>query len=242
MIRFISIILFLVIYFIVTIPVVLIAFFIGIFNKHIRDVIAFKFVQVGFRIVILISGSKIDVFGKENIPQDTSALYIGNHNGFFDVVVGYAVVPNLTGFIAKKEFEKIPGLNWWMYLVNCLFLDREDPKAGLKTILKAIEYIKSGISIFVFPEGTRSRTGEMGEFKEGTFKIATKSKHPVVPVAYTGTADAFENHFPKVKPSRMTITFGEPIYPDSLSRDEQKQLGHITKERIQSMLDNANAN
>lgn len=237
MIRFLTIVLFLIIYFIITIPVVLIIFFIGLFNKSLRDVIAFQFVQKGFRLIILISGSKVDVYGKENIPKDTSVLYVGNHNGFFDVLIGYAFVPGITGFIAKKEFQKIPGLNWWMYLVNCLFLDRENPKNGLKTILKAIEYVKSGISIFVFPEGTRSKTGEMGDFKEGAFKIATKSKCPVVPVAFTGTAAAFENQFPKIKPVHITMTFGEPIDTASLSKDEQKILGNITKKKIQALLD-----
>lgn len=238
MIRFILIILFLVLYFILTIPVVLIILAIGLFNRHMRDVIALKCVQTGFKIVLFISGVRLDIQGKENIPTDTAALYIGNHNSFFDVLIGYILMPDLTGFIAKKEFKKIPGLNWWMHLVNCLFLDRKDLREGLKIILKAIEYIKNGISIFVFPEGTRSKDGKLGEFKEGTFKIATKTSCPVIPVAFEGTADAFENHFPKVKPVHVSVTICDPIYPSSLSKEEKKDIGNITKAAIQNVLAN----
>lgn len=237
MFRFIFIILFLIIYFIITIPFVLITLLIGLFNRHTRDILALKCVKLGFHIIRFISGVSVDVYGKENIPSDTPVLYIGNHNGFFDILIGYLEIPTLMGFIAKKEFKKIPGLNWWMHLVNCLFLDREDPREGLKIILQASDDIKSGISIFVFPEGTRSKTGEMGEFKDGTFKIATKSKCPIIPVAFTGTADAFEKQFPCIRPVKITMTFGEAIYTDSLSKEEQKRLSSITKERIQEMLD-----
>lgn len=236
MIRFLLILIFLIIYFIITIPIVLIDFIIGLFSRHTRDVIALKCVQAAFHMIIFITGIKIDIHGEENIPQNTAALYIGNHNSFFDVLIGYTLVPGLTGFIAKKDFKKIPGLNWWMILVNCLFLDREDPREGLKIILKAIEYIKNGISIFVFPEGTRSHNGEMGDFKEGTFKIATKTNCPVVPIAFIGTADAFENQFPKIRPVHITITICEPIYPADLTKEEKKSLGAITKSKIQSVL------
>lgn len=240
MIRFLLVLIFLIIFFIITIPIVLISLIIGLFNRHLRDVISLKCVQIGFKIIIFITGAKVDIKGLENIPKDEAVLYIGNHNGFFDVLIGYAAVPNLTGFIAKKEFEKIPGLNWWMHMVNCLFLDRSDARAGLKTILKAIDYIKAGISIFVFPEGTRSKTGKMGDFKEGTFKIATKTNCPIIPIAFTGTAAAFENQFPKIRPVPITMTFGEPIYPASLSKEDKKVLGEITKAKIQEMLDAQN--
>lgn len=236
MIRFLLILFFLIFFFIVTLPLIPIIFLIGIFNRKLRDRIALKIVQVGFKFIIIITGVKITVRGKENIP-DTSVLYIANHNGFFDVLTGYTLVPNLTGFIAKKEFRKVIGLNWWMYLVNCLFLDRKDPRAGMKTILTAADYVKKGISIFIFPEGTRSKTGEMGDFKEGSFKIATKTNCPIVPIAFIGTAAAFEKQFPRIRPVPITVEICEPIYVDSLSKEEKKNLPAITKEAIQLKLD-----
>lgn len=94
--------------------------------------------------------------GLENIPTDRAVLYVGNHRSYFDIVMGYMTVPRLTGFIAKKEMIKIPLLNRWMDRMNCLFLDRSNIKEGLKTILAGIEKIKGGISMWIFPEGTRN--------------------------------------------------------------------------------------
>ena len=85
--------------------------------------------------------------------SDEPVLYVGNHRSFFDILLTYSRCKRLTGYIAKKEMEKVPLLSIWMRFVYCLFLDRENPKEGLKTILKAIEYIKKGISICIFPEG-----------------------------------------------------------------------------------------
>jgi len=233
----------LIIYFILTLPIVFLVLIIGLNNRKLRDIISLKCIQYGMRFMLyIVTGAKVTVKGTENIPKDTSVLYIGNHNGFYDVLVGYAHAQGLTGFIAKKEFLKIPGLNWWMHLGNCLFLDRQDPRAGMKVILKAVDLIKRGVSVFVFPEGTRSRTGNMGEFKEGTFKIATKTNCPIIPVAFTGTASAFEEHFPRVTPTTISVTYGEPIYTGNLSREEKKNLAHITQSRIQAMLDDAHSN
>lgn len=236
MIRFILIILFLVVFFVLTIPIVILDLIIGLFSRNIRDIIAFKIIKAGFNIVLFISGVTVNIQGTQNLPHDVPALYIGNHQGFFDVVIGYTMLSSPTGFVSKKEFLKIPGLNWWMHLGNCLFLDRIDPRKGMKTIQKAAELVKNGISIFIFPEGTRSRTGELGEFKEGSFKIATKSKCPVIPVAFKGTANAFENQFPRVTPCIINVTVGEPIYTDRLSREDLKKLGTLTKSAIEEML------
>ncbi len=101
---------------------------------------------------------------------------------FFDVPLTYPRCPIRTGYIAKKEMEKVPLLSTWMkrYL-HCLFLDRKDMKQGLKTILTAVEKVKSGISICIFPEGTRNKNEDeldMLPFHEGSFKIATKAKLP----------------------------------------------------------------
>lgn len=105
------------------------------------------------------TGVKVTVIGEENVP-DEPVLFIGNHRSFFDILLTYSRCRNLTGYVAKKEMEKIPLLSTWMRFVHCLFLDRENPKEGLKTILQAIDYVKNGISICIFPEGTRNKGEE----------------------------------------------------------------------------------
>lgn len=198
-----------------------------------------KIVQSVFRLVIRVTGSKVEVRGLENIP-DRSVLYVGNHRGFFDILVGYTTVPSLTGFVAKKEMLKLPLLSDWMRLVNCLFLDRKDLKAGMKMILDGIEKVKSGVSIWIFPEGTRSeseRTEELLEFKEGSLKIAEKSGCPVVPVAIRGTAEIFERQFPVMRPSKVIIEYGEPFYIQDLDKETRKRAGAYTRDMIIAMLE-----
>ena len=103
------------------------------------------------------------------------------HRSYFDILLTYTRCVRRTGYIAKKEMERYPLLSNWMKYLHCLFLDRKDIKQGLKTILTAIEKIKSGISICIFPEGTRNKNQDESEllpFHEGSFKIASKDRMP----------------------------------------------------------------
>ena len=143
-----------------------------------RDRESLKIVQFMFRLILKIAGVEVTVKGAENIPKDQAVLYVGNHRSYFDILVGYTTVPGLMGFVAKKEMLRYPFLRSWMKNVNCLFLDRENIKEGLKTILEGIDHVKNGISVWIFPEGTRNRNEDLREllpFKEGSHKIAEKT-------------------------------------------------------------------
>ena len=236
MIRLIILLVFLIVYFIVSLPIQLLELILERFNMNARNKSSLAFVNFGLRIVQLISGVKLEVHGYENIPKDQAVLFVGNHTSFYDIIVTYPLMKRPTGYIAKKEIKKVPFLSWWMYFVNCIFLDRSDPRAGLKSVLDAAGLIKKGISVFLFPEGTRSKDGNMLEFKDGGFKIATKSKCPIVPVGITGSADVFENHFPLIKSTKVTVTFAEPIYTADLSREETKGLSARVKGEIQNII------
>lgn len=197
-------------------------------------------VKRAFTVILKVSGVKVTVKGAEHIPPDKPVLYVGNHRSYFDILVGYTTVPGLLGFVAKKEMLRWPLLSQWMIQVNCLFMDRENVKEGLKTILQGIEKIKRGVSIWIFPEGTRNRNEletELLPFKEGSLKIAEKSGCPVIPVAITGTADIFEKHLPFIRPAHVTIEFGEPFYVKELSPEHRKFPGAYTRERILEMLE-----
>jgi 1-acyl-sn-glycerol-3-phosphate acyltransferase len=124
-----------------------------------------------------------------------------------------------------------------MERLYCLFLDRSDIRAGLQTILTGVEYIKKGISICIFPEGTRTKDGKMHTFKEGSMKMASKTGCPIIPMAITNSAEIWENHFPKMKPCKVIVEYGAPIYPKELTKEEQKFLGAYVQGRIQEMLD-----
>ena len=210
---------------------------VGKISKEAKDYSSLRIVQWGFRVILAIGGVKITVKGKENI-LDEAALYVGNHRSYFDILIAYIQCERLTGFVAKNSIEKIPSLRVWMRYLYCLFLDRDDPRAGMKTILEAIDYIKQGVSIFIFPEGTRNDGEELSmlPFKEGSFKIATKTGCPIVPVSINNSAEIFENHIPRMKKTHVIIEYGTPIYPKELSRDELKVIGTTCQQMIQDMI------
>lgn len=236
MIRFIGIIIFLIIYFITSLPIQLAELIIQKFNMDLRNRTSLAFVNFGFKCACAISGVKLTVEGYENIPKDEAVLFVGNHTSLFDIIVTYPLMKRPTGYIAKKELKSIPFLSWWMYFVNCIFLDRRDPREGLKSVLHAADLIKSGISIFLFPEGTRSKDGKLHEFKEGGMKIATKAQAPVVPVGIIGTSNLFEKQFPRIKPSKVKVIFGKPIYTKDMSRVEQKNLSDTVHTEVAKLI------
>ena len=237
MIRFIFAALFVGIFLLVSYVLFFIEWIVGKINKNAKDYSSLRIVQWGFRGVLWFSGTKITVIGKENIP-DEPTLFVGNHRSFFDIVILYTHCKRLTGFVAKDSLEKIPSLRVWMRYLYCLFLKRDDIKQGMKIILQAIEYVKQGVSICIFPEGTRNDGEELSmlPFKEGSFKISLKTGCPIVPVALNNTAEIFENHIPKLKKTHVIVEYGKPIYPEELSRDEQKVIGATCQQMIQETI------
>ncbi len=244
MLRFIIALLFVIVFLILSLPIQGVFFLLGKNPKwkHSIDLASLHIVQWAFRVVKVLAGVKLIETGRENIPTDEGVLYIGNHGSFFDIILTYAYVPNLTGYISKKEWEKFPLLPIWMHRLYCLFLDRSDTRQGLKVILTAIDYVKQGISIFIFPEGTRSRDGEFHDFKKGSFKIAQKTDCPIVPVAITGTAAIFENHLPMLRPGVVTIDYGKPVRMSELSEDDQKRINEYIHDIIEKKLDTNEGN
>ena len=230
---------FLAAYLILGIPVLLVLCLIGKVEKwcYASDLIALRLVQWAFKVMIWIAGTKAIVIGEENVPKDQPVLYIPNHKSSFDILLLYSRVPGLTGFVSKDSMGKFYLLRDWMKKLHCLFLNRENPREGLKTILQGIENIKNGISMCIFPEGTRNKTDEMMAFKEGSLKMAEKTGCLIIPVALTNTAEIFENHMPWIRPCKVVIEYGTPIDPKTLSREEQKHLGALCRDRIQEMLE-----
>lgn len=237
MIRLIIIVLFVLIYLIVGIPVLLLEMLIGKFSRRAKDYSCLRLVQAAFKLIMFATGVKLTVIGEENVPKDQAVLYVGNHRSYFDVVMTYARCPGLTGYIAKVEMLRYPLLRDWMKALYCLFLDRDNIKEGLKTILQGIEYIKNGVSICIFPEGTRNHSDTMLPFKEGSMKMAEKTGCPIIPMAITNSAEIFENHIPFIRPCHVILEYGKPIIPGELSKEEKKFLGAYTQQKIQEMLD-----
>ena len=218
MIRFILVCIVVIAYLVLTIPVLLVEWIIGKFSPMTKDISSLRMVQAIFKFILWITGAKVTVIGEENVPKDQAVLYVANHRSYFDILLTYSRCPIRTGYVAKKEMERYPLLSNWMRNLYCLFLDREDIKQGLKTILQAADYVKSGISVCIFPEGTRNKNADetdMLSFHDGSFKIATRAK---------------------MSPTHVVIEYGKPIIPSELDRDTQRHLGAYTQNIIKEML------
>jgi 1-acyl-sn-glycerol-3-phosphate acyltransferase len=211
MIRLILVCIFLLIIFVLSLILFPIEWLIGRISPKAKDISSLRFVQFVFKVILFLSGVSTTVIGLENIPKDEPVVFIGNHRGFFDTVVSYSRMPRLTGFIAKKEMQKVPFIKLWMKYLHCLFMDRSNPREGLKTILSGIEQINNGISIVIFPEGTRNKGDGIMPFHGGSFKLADKSNCKIIPMVQNNTENVLEAHFPSIKRTHTILEFGTPI-------------------------------
>ena len=239
MIRTILILVFIVIFLILSLPFFGITWIIGKFSPQAQDRIQLKMMKAASRIILFLAGTKYRIIGKEKIPADQPVLYIINHRSFFDILLTYCLVPGPTGFIGKMSLKKVPVLNLWLTRLHGFFLDREDIRQGLRTILAAIDKVKAGISIAICPEGTRGKDPDernLLPFHEGSFKIAVKSGCPIVPVVIAGSSNIFEDHFPSVKRTPVIIEILDPIDPGSLTGDDKKFIGRFVSDKMQEVL------
>lgn len=186
------------------------------------------------------AGIKMNIKGLENIPKET-CLFVANHQSLLDVPVLMGFLNKPIGFIGKKELSKVPGISSWMKQLHCIFIDRENVKEAVKTINLGVEYLKSGYSMVIFPEGTRGKGEELGEFKKGSLKLGTKAGVPIVPVTIDGTYNILEANGWKITPSTVNLTIDKPIYVSSLTKEEQNNLIITIKNIISQNLKDNNA-
>lgn len=236
MIRFLLIMFFLIAFLLFASPILFLLWLISFKWPRVRDRIARVIVYGMFRFFVFIAGTKLIVIGKENIPTDRAVLYVGNHRSYFDILLSYISVPGMTGFISKIEMNRYPILNKWMKAIGCLFLDRNDIRQGMQTILDAVAKIKSGISIFIFPEGTRNKSdNDFLPFRAGSLKIAEKSQCPIVPVSINHSDEIWETQFPIIRKRTVVIEFAPAIYVSELNKEDRRNLHNTVFEQIKTM-------
>ncbi len=198
-------------------------------NIQERDQLVDKKVKEWSTSLVKLSGSKITVSGEENIPKDTAVLFVCNHQGNFDIPILLGYIQKPKAFISKIEVKKMPFIGTWMEHLNCLFMDRKNVRQSVKAINEGAKLLKNGTSLVIFPEGTRSKGDNMAEFKAGSFKLATKSGVPIIPVAINGSYKIMEQQGIWIKPADVHITVYPPVYPEQL---DAKELAQITERMI----------
>jgi 1-acyl-sn-glycerol-3-phosphate acyltransferase len=206
-------------------------------SKEEVDAFLANMVTTWSNFVLKIAGLKLTVIGKENIP-DEPCVFVGNHQSNLDIPVILANTNRLTGAIAKKDMKKIPIVSAWMRRIHCVFLDRENPREALKGIAEGVENLKNGYSMIIFPEGTRSRSNHMGEFKKGSMRLATKAGVPIVPITVYDTYKGMEGNNGKVKKANAKLIIDKPIYLDGMSKEEKEDIAAMVQNIIQNNLNN----
>jgi 1-acyl-sn-glycerol-3-phosphate acyltransferase len=180
--------------------------------------------------------SRVIYHGLENLPEQRGVLFVGNHQSYFDIPVLLACMEAPTAFVAKDSLGKVPLVGPLLRMLNCVLLNRDDLRQGMEAIRQTSDRLKAGLNMVIFPEGTRSRSDTMGEFKKGSLKAATMASAPIVPFRLDGTHALFEsNRGFRVKSAEVHVYFGEPIDTASLDRAAQKQLAGDIRDIVCSM-------
>lgn len=181
--------------------------------------------------LVQISGANVTVLGEENIPSG-SVLIVANHEGNFDIPVLISSLKKPFGFISKIEVKKIPVVYRWMEVMNCVFMDRKDRRQSIKAIRSGIALMKEGHSIAVFPEGTRSKGGPVGEFKAGSLRLATDAKSPIVPVVIKGTSQLMEKNNNWIKPGDVTLSVLPAVTYEQYKEMDSNELNSFIEKTI----------
>ncbi|SET74063.1 1-acyl-sn-glycerol-3-phosphate acyltransferase [Natronincola peptidivorans] len=180
------------------------------------------------KILIEATGSTVEVIGLDNIPKEGPVLFVSNHQGYFDIPILLHHLPKSLGFLAKIEIAKWPVISKWLACIEGVFIDRNDIRQSLKAIKETTESLKSGQSIVIFPEGTRSKSSELNPFKPGSLKPAQKANVPIVPITIRNTYKILEaNNDRNIKPAAIKVIISPAIDSNTISNESSGDL--ITK-------------
>ena len=161
--------------------------------------------------ILLIAGVKVETVGLEKINAEDNYIFISNHLSYFDIPILMKAIPNNVRFIYKDSLTKIPVLGWGMYLGKYIPINRDNVREAMKSLKKAAERIKNGISVVIFPEGTRSMDGTLGEFKRGIFVMADEAKVPLVPTTIIGSNSIMPRGKFQIRSGKVKVVFSNPV-------------------------------
>ena len=181
------------------------------------------------------ANTPVEVIGAEHLDLSKTYLIVSNHQSVFDVPILNGYLGVFSGFIGKQSIAKYPLIGKWISLELCGMIDRSSPRRAIETINNAAEILKRGVNQIIFPEGTRTRDGKVHEFKAGAFKIATKAKVEVLPVAIVGAYEMFPKNSLKLKSGDIKLVIHPPISTEGMGTQE---LATITRDLIAATVEN----
>ncbi|MFT4660300.1 MAG: 1-acyl-sn-glycerol-3-phosphate acyltransferase [Patiriisocius sp.] len=158
-----------------------------------------------------ILGARVTTTGLDNLDSKKSYVFASNHESHLDTPAIYWQSPRILYFIAKAELRKAPIIGWFISLSGMLFVDRKNSTKAKESLQQAADMIRNGKNIISFPEGSRTKTGEIGQFKKGLFALAIQAKTDVIPVTIHGAREVWPSGTYKTNSGKILIHFGEPV-------------------------------
>ncbi|MGB9736379.1 MAG: lysophospholipid acyltransferase family protein [bacterium] len=202
------------------------------FAGHIYTLIS----RVWASLIFLTAGIKVKVTGLENLDKNASYIFMSNHLSHLDTAAFMAKLPFKIRFFAKKELLRVPVFGQALYMSRHIIIDRKNIERAKQSINEAKERIKKyGFSVLVFPEGTRSKTGKMGEFKKGGFVLAIEMGIPIVPIAVIGSYNLLPAHSLLVKSGTIEVRVGSPIDVTGYTMENKQELMDKVRSEIEKL-------
>ena len=192
----------------------------------------FRVGRVGARLAVWLGSVKLKVQGLEKIPPGTAVVFMANHQSNYDPPALIAVLPVLTVMV-KKEFFRVPILGRAMLACYMIPVDRKSPEAARRAVDKAVETVRAGHSMLVFPEGTRSPDGRLQVFKKGVFVMAMEAGAPIVPISISESRKIMRKGDSAIHPGTVHITIHAPVTTQGCSVEDRPR---IIKEVRQAIL------
>jgi 1-acyl-sn-glycerol-3-phosphate acyltransferase len=192
-----------------------------------------KVANLWAKILLFICNTRVKVIGTDNILYGKSQIFMANHQSDFDILISLAYIPAQFRWIAKKELFAIPIFGAAMRSAGYIEIDRSNHEKAMQSIDEAALRIRSGKSIMTFPEGTRSRDGEIKAFKQGAFHLAIKSGVPIVPVSIIGSGRIMPKRSLRIKPGQIKMVIGKPVEVKNYDIENRRELiAEVRKEII----------
>ncbi|HXV86668.1 MAG TPA: lysophospholipid acyltransferase family protein [Gemmatimonadales bacterium] len=181
------------------------------------------------------SGVPYRLHGLEHVPRNSPVVFASNHQSWFDIFLVLAATPGSVRFVAKKELARVPLLGGAMRAAGHIYIDRQNLQAAFEAYQEAAGTIRTGISAVVFPEGTRSRTGELLPFKKGPFVLAIAAGVPIVPAYCAGTFTLMPKGSRRISPHPIALIFGTPISTQGMTYEDREPLMEQTRRAVERL-------
>ncbi len=189
------------------------------------------------RLILKTCGVEVAVLGRENLGPGRTYVLASNHQSLFDTPILFAYLPLSFRILYKKSLNRIPFLGWHLFLSGHIGVERENPAKARESLDHAAERIRSGTSVVVFPEGTRSYNGMMRAFRKGSFRLAVKAGKPIVPLTIAGSHLVMTRGKVTVYPGKVRLTIGESVEVEGLTEADASALSERVRDVVQKNLE-----